>query len=290
MRSHSEILSLSLWLFILSIMISPILGYIPVTLFVTSHGPVPSKITPIPTLIKKMAISTLMPQKRRLKKENTAWGVGMGTHDDNQYIQCPVQNLIHSKPTKDSSLYQSIWKQYACPCWLYLGLCIGLIGWKKKKTMLRSSHCGPMGSAVSLWHQDTGSIPSPTQWVKGSGTVTTVALLGPSPPHAACWPKKEKKSNPHCGTMGSVASWKPWDVGLIPCPAQWVKDPELLQLWLRLQPWLGSHPWRGNSICHRAANNNNNNKKSMQNIFGESINKYKGMDILIPQSSINFCL
>ena len=31
-----------------------------------------------------------------------------------------------------------------------------------------------------------------------------------------------------CGTTGSVASWEPWDVGSIPDPAHWVKDPVLL--------------------------------------------------------------
>ena len=39
-----------------------------------------------------------------------------------------------------------------------------------------------------------------------------------------------------------------WDVRLIPGPAQWVKDPALLQLQLRLQLWLGSDLWPGNSI------------------------------------------
>ena len=36
---------------------------------------------------------------------------------------------------------------------------------------------------------------------------------------------------------------------LDPRPAQWVKDPALLQLWLTLQLWLGSDPWPGNSTC-----------------------------------------
>ena len=31
------------------------------------------------------------------------------------------------------------------------------------------------------------------------------------------------------------------DAGLIPGLAQWVKDPELYDLWCRLQTWLGSH-------------------------------------------------
>ena len=50
--------------------------------------------------------------------------------------------------------------------------------------------------------------------------------------------------------MGSgAASWEHWDTGLIPCPAQWVKDLALpqLQLWSHL--WLKSDPWPWNSVC-----------------------------------------
>ena len=56
-----------------------------------------------------------------------------------------------------------------------------------------------------------------------------------------------------CGTMGSKVSWKCWDPGLTPGLAQWVKDPALLQLWLRSQLWLRFDPWPGKSICHGAA-------------------------------------
>ena len=38
-----------------------------------------------------------------------------------------------------------------------------------------SSICGPMGSAASLHCQDTGSIPSPAQGVKGSGVAAATA-------------------------------------------------------------------------------------------------------------------
>ena len=37
-----------------------------------------------------------------------------------------------------------------------------------------------------------------------------------------------------------------------PGPAQWVKDPALLQLWQRLQLWLRSDPWPRNYICYGA--------------------------------------
>ena len=51
-----------------------------------------------------------------------------------------------------------------------------------------------------------------------------------------------------------------WDAGSIPSPAQWGKDPVLLQLQLRSQLRLGSDPWPGNSICHRVA------KKEKKNV------------------------
>ena len=38
-----------------------------------------------------------------------------------------------------------------------------------------SSHCGTMGSAVSLQHQKAGLIPSLAQWVKGSGIAVATA-------------------------------------------------------------------------------------------------------------------
>ena len=57
----------------------------------------------------------------------------------------------------------------------------------------------------------------------------------------------------HCGTMGSAASWEHWNTGLIPGPAQWVKDLTLLQLWLSSWLQLRSDPWPGSYICHRVA-------------------------------------
>ena len=52
---------------------------------------------------------------------------------------------------------------------------------------------------------------------------------------------------------GLVASLERWDTGLIPGPAQWVRDPVLLQLQHRSQLWLGFDPWPGNSICRGTA-------------------------------------
>ena len=52
----------------------------------------------------------------------------------------------------------------------------------------------------------------------------------------------------HCGAMGLAASWEPWDADLIPGPAQWVKVPVLLQLWLRSRLWLGSDLQPGNNM------------------------------------------
>ena len=66
--------------------------------------------------------------------------------------------------------------------------------------------------------------------------------------------------------MRLAASWDHWDMGLIPSPAQWVKDLALFQLSLRSRLWLGSDPWPGNSICHGAAKNGNNNNNNNKNL------------------------
>ena len=51
-------------------------------------------------------------------------------------------------------------------------------------------------------------------------------------------------------------------MGLIPGPAQWVKDPALPQLWLRLRPRLQFDPWPGRSIgCGEAKNEKRRKEK-----------------------------
>lgn len=65
----------------------------------------------------------------------------------------------------------------------------------------------------------------------------------------------------------TVVQWDQWcfgnaDIaGSIPGPVQWVKDPVLLQLWLRSQPQLRSDPWPGSSICYGAAEKEKKKKK-----------------------------
>ena len=53
--------------------------------------------------------------------------------------------------------------------------------------------------------------------------------------------------------MGLAASWEPCDGDWIPGLAHWVKDPVLLQLWLRWKLQFGSEPWPRNSMCQEAA-------------------------------------
>ena len=62
---------------------------------------------------------------------------------------------------------------------------------------------------------------------------------------------------------GSAASWEPWDVGLIPGLALWVRNLVLLPLLLRLPLCLGSDPWPESSICHGAAKTNKQTNKQI---------------------------
>ena len=53
--------------------------------------------------------------------------------------------------------------------------------------------------------------------------------------------------------MGSAASLELFEAGLIPGPAQWIKDLASPLLRHRLQLWLRSDPWPWSSICPGAA-------------------------------------
>lgn len=78
------------------------------------------------TLMKNGYNNTHAP-KRRLEKEKNAWGGGLGGWACMMTIftQCPVQNLTHSKSTKNSPLPTHL--KSACPWLLCLVLCIELI-------------------------------------------------------------------------------------------------------------------------------------------------------------------
>ena len=45
---------------------------------------------------------------------------------------------------------------------------------KDQEWLAGSSHCGAVGSVASWENWDTGSIPSPTHWVKDLGIATAV--------------------------------------------------------------------------------------------------------------------
>ena len=80
----------------------------------------------------------------------------------------------------------------------------------------------------------------------------------------------------HCVAQRSAASSERWDSGLIPSPAQWVKDPALPHLLLRLWLWLGSDPRPGSSMCHGAARNGENTHTHTKwNYFFLQINSVK---------------
>ena len=72
-----------------------------------------------------------------------------------------------------------------------------------------------------------------------------------------CW-------SSHGGAMELVESWERWDVGSIPGPEQWVKNPVLLQLQFRSQLWLRSEPWPRNSVCCGVAKKVKTSKQKMK--------------------------
>ena len=96
-------------------------------------------------------------------------------------------------------------------------------------------------------------------WVMNTSIITAwhysrLEMAGPDGP--LC---KERFGGEHLKRRG-VAEFLLWQNGIgcvlgalgpsfNPQCAQWVKDPELPRLWLRLQLWLRSDPWLRNSIC-----------------------------------------
>ena len=65
--------------------------------------------------------------------------------------------------------------------------------------------------------------------------------------------------------MGSAVSWECWNAGLIPSPAQWVKDLVLLKPWLRSHVQHGYDPCDGNSICRGGSQKKKKKKKRIEN-------------------------
>ena len=67
-----------------------------------------------------------------------------------------------------------------------------------------------------------------------------------------------------CGATAFALSRECWHLGLIPGPAQWVKDLALPQLWLGSQLRLNSDPWPGSSICRGVARNGSKTKQQQK--------------------------
>ena len=63
------------------------------------------------------------------------------------------------------------------------------------------------------------------------------------------------------------------DAGLIPRPAEWVKDPALLQLHHSSQLWLGSDSWPRSAICHQAPKEGKKEQKEKDTAIELSLGK-----------------
>ena len=97
-----------------------------------------------------------------------------------------------------------------------------------------TSHRGTTGSVVSLQCQDTGSIPTPAQWVKGSGSTTAAAQIRClSQELHMPWGSKKTKQNKTKQPILEFPLWlsrlRTWcylseDTVLIHGLAQWVKE------------------------------------------------------------------
>ena len=81
---------------------------------------------------------------------------------------------------------------------------------------LRSSHSGVTLWVESLQCQDTGSIPSLAQWVKGSSVCHSCSIghdcgldliPGPGTPYAVGWPKKKKEEEVEREDCCHVLPW-----------------------------------------------------------------------------------
>ena len=88
----------------------------------------------------------------------------------------------------------------------------------------------------------------------------------------------------HYGSTGLAVSLEPCNTGLIPSPAQWIKDPVLQKLQHGSQLQLRSDTWPGNSISQRAAK-----KKKKSASYLKSVWKIKYSHV-IPMVSIYECL
>ena len=87
-----------------------------------------------------------------------------------------------------------------------------------------------------------------------------------------------------CGTTGPEVSLEHRNAGLIPSPAQWVKDPVLPQLQLRSQLRLGSDPWPENSTCHGVTKTQTNRQTKPLDVTciheeGRLLKSYQNLEI-----------
>lgn len=96
---------------------------------------------------------------------------------------CSMFFLTSASPSQDMGLLPSYWN------W-------ALSGSFKTAVLFWSFRCGTSGSAVSLQHQDMGSICSPAQWVKGSALHWSSCGISQncgSNLNSICWGQQKKK-------------------------------------------------------------------------------------------------
>ena len=117
----------------------------------------------------------------------------------------------------------------------------------KSLEILRQRSCGPLrilGLQAGMWAPGRGGF-----------------YLTSEPSILSSWARHVLLSSADPGQrknilrVPAVVQWDQrhlWSTGTqvqSPIPAQWVKDPALLQLWLKSQLRLRSDPWPRNSIC-----------------------------------------